>query len=135
MARKANNMVDITSEDEVVSVKFNVDVLLIKDENDDTYHPLNFTKDEFNNPESSHPLSKAELFNKDEGFKFWKLDMIYQSEGLVKAGQTIKMKYKEAKEYLDGWRQVNGHRDPKVFVTYETDPNIFKGFPVAELVS
>lgn len=108
-------------EDEIVKLKFNVDVALEKDK-DGVYHPLDL----------KGGVMSPKKISDQAGIKYWELSMIMQGENMVKAGEVVEMPRKEAQAYLDAKVQRNGFKS-KTFVTDPDDPRLYTEYPVAEL--
>lgn len=123
MAKVKKNDINEYADDDVVDVKFNVTLYMIKNE-DGTYSPNDMEKG---------PLALKNISENNE-FDQIKVGMEFASDNMVYAGKVIKMKKRDAEIYLNTMRKQNGFRS-NTFVTDPNDPRLYKEFPLAELVA
>jgi hypothetical protein len=124
MAKAKKTDINEYEDDDVVDVKFNVTLFLIKNE-DGTYSPNDMKKG---------PLSLSNTLKDGLDFDQITVGQEFISDNMVYAGKTIKMKKKDADIYLKSTRKQSGFRS-NTFVTDPADPRLYSEFPLAELVA
>jgi hypothetical protein len=112
-----------TKQKEIVTVKFNIPCILVKDE-DDVYHPNDMKKG---------PLELSKISDDNVYPSAMKMDLAVR-DNLIMPNTEVKMLKSEAEPFLKAVHKARGHK-MGVAKTYERDPMLYTEVPVAELVA